>query len=212
MFFKKSSAYTGNKGFTVLEMIVVLSIVGLISGVILFNYRLFNQRLSLSSAAQEVAIAIRQAQTYGLSVKQTSQGSGEFDKAYGIAFDTQLNTKAYYLYVDKDGDGFYDGDDTCNPLSECIKKELILNAAWISGFCGIDASGASTQTCPVNSVRQMSVTFRRPNRDAFIYFFDNNSNSNRTGPYNMGQVKFITSASGPESSVKVELSGQISTQ
>lgn len=212
MFFKKNFSSMHNQGFTVLEMIVVLSIVGLISGVILFNYRLFTQRLALSAAAQEVSVAIRQAQAYGLSVKQTAQGSGEFDKAYGIAFDVSNggNPKSYYLFVDKNSNGYYDGDDTCNPLSECVKKELILNAASISGFCGTDASNTPTPTCPFVSAKKMTVTFKRPNRDAFIYFFD--SLNNRTGPYNMGQVKFVTPASGPESSVKVELSGQISTQ
>jgi prepilin-type N-terminal cleavage/methylation domain-containing protein len=76
------------KGFTLLEMMVVLAIVSVIMAVVLFGYSAFSQNLSLSSAIQEMSVAIRQAQTYGLSVKESTVGASKFSAGYGLYFTT----------------------------------------------------------------------------------------------------------------------------
>ena len=65
MFYRKFLA-----GFTLIEMLVSIGIVSLIMAVVFFNYGTFNDDLALTSAGQELSIAVRQAQSYGLSVKE----------------------------------------------------------------------------------------------------------------------------------------------
>ena len=75
--------------------------------VVLFNYGSFTDNLALSAAGQEVSIAIRQAEVYGLSVKEVTPGSGNFNLAYGVHF-SPATPNDYILFVDKNANNVYD--------------------------------------------------------------------------------------------------------
>lgn len=146
-------------GFTLVEAVVSIAIVSIIMSVVLFNYSTFSDNLALSSAAQEMAVTIRQAQTYGLSVKEVTPGGGVFDRAYGIYFNINDQSN-YYLFVDSNGNKKYD-----NP-AELIEKVSLRNGIKVSNVCN------ETACPPSATVKMMDVTFLRPNPDASIYFTD----------------------------------------
>jgi len=96
------------KGFTLVELLVTVSIATILMSLVLFNYGTFNDNIALSSAGQEMAIAVRQAQAYGVNVKEVKAGSGKFNSGYGIYFNPADSPSDYYIFVDTNGDKKYD--------------------------------------------------------------------------------------------------------
>src|SRR3989344_5618626 len=65
IYFKPKLAKTS--GFTLIEMLVVMAIIGLISSVVVANINYGNQTISLKNVGHELVIAARQAQNLTLS-------------------------------------------------------------------------------------------------------------------------------------------------
>lgn len=199
-----------HKGFTLIELLVSISIITVIMSVVLFSYGVFNDTLVLNSAVQEISIAIRQAQIYGLSVKENvgSTCGTTFCAGYGIYFNLDDKTN-YYIFVDQNNNSKYDGDSTCAAGSECIEKDTLRNGIKISGICGKAFLGS--MTCPVDaSVKSLNVTFLRPIPDAIIRF-TNVSNVIYGPVFQTGRID-LTSPKGKTASITIENTGQISVQ
>ncbi len=95
-------------GFSLIDLLVSGSIATLVMSVVLFSYRTFQNKLAVSAAAQELAVATRQAQTFSVNTRQTSTGSGNFASGYGVYFNT-ADPQAYYVFADTSGTGTYTG-------------------------------------------------------------------------------------------------------
>src|SRR5680860_127633 len=85
-----------NKGFSLLEMTVVLAIVGIMTVVVLLDLPRMKGGLSIDLVAQEVAIYIRGAQVYSRATKV----SGITYNSYGIHFTK--NSSEFFLWADAD--------------------------------------------------------------------------------------------------------------
>lgn len=199
------------KGFSLAEVLVSISIMGLISLVVIFNYSSFNDRVSLSSAQQEVAVAVREAQTYGLSVKEADIGSGGFNFAYGIHFDPS-KPKGYLVFVDRDGSNTYDDSGAVcgNPSTECIEKFTLKNGVEIvntnnnyDGICDAVNCGKDIQ----GGVRTMDIIFRRPSPNALIYFI-NAAGHVAVGPSSRARV-ILVSSKGTRKTITIESTGHV---
>ena len=198
-------------GFTLIEMLVSVAIVTIIMSVILYDYSTFNDNLALSSAGQEMAILIRQAQTYGLSVKGVSGANidQQFNSAYGIDFNsspTNNNNIRYYVFADLNGDKDFDPsvDNKCGlGGGECIEKTNLRDGVIIEKVC----STGNGMTC-VNpgSAQIMDITFKRPNPDAYFSF--NDGRNTISGTYNSGKI-ILLSPKGHRIIVTVESTGQV---
>jgi type II secretory pathway pseudopilin PulG len=188
-------------GFTLVEMLVSVLIITLIMATVLFNYSSFNDRLALSSAGQELALVIRQAQTYGLTVREVKSTPGVFDKAYGVFFDT-TDPANYYLFADSlnVANNIYDvGSGNCaSATTECIEKITLRNGIRITSICNESA-------CPPSSSTKIHVTFLRPNPDARVYF---TGGASTFGPYLTGKV-ILTSPKGKTLTITIESTGQV---
>lgn len=196
-------------GFTVIELMVSITIMTLIMSVVLLSYSRFNGDLALSAMTQEVSLAIRQAQTYGLSVKETVAGGGQFNSGYGFYVNPSDPTH-YYVFVDTNANEKYDPGSGCGSGStECVEMFSLRNGVTITGICGAAFSG-SMQCPPGVSIQSMHVTFLRPNPDADIRFA-NSGNVLQGGAYQAAQVT-LTSPQGGVARVTVESTGQISVQ
>ncbi len=198
---------TFHKGFSLVELLVSISIVTMIMTVVLFGYSTFNDNLALSAAGQELAIAVRQTQSYGLNVKEVTAGSGLFSYAYGIYFDPNTSSSDFYIFVDANNNKVYDVGSGCGSganSTECVEKISLRNNVTIYQIC--DASA-----CPPSlSTRKLDITFLRPNTDANIYFTDINGTI-LSGPVSTGKVRLI-SPKGKTLTVEVQSTGQISIQ
>ena len=199
--FQKSGA-----GFTFVELLISMAIVTFIMSVVLYNYGVFNDNLALSSAGQEMVIAVRQAQTYGLNVKEVSVGGGHFSSAYGIYFYPSGEPTNYYIFADTNGNQRYDTGTGCGSgNTECIERLTLRNGVIMSGICDIN------NACPPpGGVRRMNATYLRPNPDADIRF-KTNINAPSGGPQQTGKI-ILTSPKGKTLIVTIENSGQVSVQ
>lgn len=196
-------------GFTLVELVVVASIMSAIILLVTFNSRRFNDDLALQTAASEVSLAIRQAQSFGVSIKQATTGSTDFSKPYGIAFDVQ-NPTNFFIYSDTDNDRIYDGSTTCAGTDECREKSILRGGVSIRRVCA-DYISNSVLTCFSGTARYMTLTYVRPNPEPVIKVF-NSSGGEIVGPWKTAYVELV-SQNGTRIYVLTDyLSGQIVTQ
>lgn len=196
-------------GFTLIELMVTLTIFAITTGIVMFSQGKFDNSVLLTNLAYDVAITIRQAQTYGVNVREFGviAGSGKF-VGYGVyfSFGTDGSDKQFNLFADANGNYKFDGDFVCNAGDiECVDKYIVKRGDKISAICaGADLSSLDCDISPLN------ITFKRPNPDAVILVNDDSySTANRK---NYAKI-VISSADGSATrSVIVNRTGQIYVQ
>lgn len=196
-----------NRGFTLVELLVTLSLFVILTTIVLFSQSKFNGSILLTNLAYDVALTVRQAQTYGVNVRETPKGS--FDKAYGIYFDTKKDNKKFILFVeDSKDDGRYNGNTDCKSSADlCLNGYNIKRGNYIKDLQVTSPNCNPDTEC---SVEELNITFRRPDPDARFKAKKN------TGDYfeNITEAKIIiSSADGSNSrNVLVKSTGQISIE
>lgn len=143
------NAIASKRGFSIVELLITVSIVMLITGIALSRYSSFNNSILLQSQAFEIGFDIRQAQQSALSVQATG---GAARNGFGIYFDI-TNPNTYILFFDTNDNYRYDSG-TDNELSEFyIDTRFVITDIRVGGSARSEAS----------------VTFRRPNFNGLIY-------------------------------------------
>lgn len=88
------------RGFSLVEMLVVLSIIAIVTTIALLGQTTFNRSLYLTDTAYSVALSIREMQTLGLSSRVFGTGVSTVQNAgYGAALST-ANLGQYTLFAD----------------------------------------------------------------------------------------------------------------
>ena len=136
-------------GFTILELIVVIAIMVTVSSLVLANYPGFNERLAVRRQAEEIASNVRQAQSYGLGVKEF--GSNDFP-GYGVYFQSNV-IDSYVLFADSVRNLTYDALS-----NEKIKDLPILGNVRIYDLC------ANQKQSPAGpcGLASLTVVYTRP--------------------------------------------------
>ena len=105
----KKSRKRKSSGFTLIEILVVVSVIAIISTYLIVNWRKNEKRYQVQFAAQELVQNLRKAQDMALSGKKYP-GETTVPSAYGIYFN--LSTKnSYLIFGDKNGNNTYQGGD-----------------------------------------------------------------------------------------------------
>jgi prepilin-type N-terminal cleavage/methylation domain-containing protein len=195
----KVGVKTNKDGFTLVELLVTISIMALISASLFWNGRQFNDKLALSTTAQDVSLTIRSVQSYSSSVRESSGGTGQFSYGYGISFDMS-DLKSVTLFTDKNSNKVYDLGDTL------VDKSLLRNGVSIKSICATDS--ANVQSCS-SSFKSLQITFIRPSLSATISTVDT-SGFIRTS-WVSGQI-ILSSQQGITKTISVNSFGQISIQ
>lgn len=138
------------RGFTIVEVMVSVAIIALISSVVMFQYKNFDSKLLLRNVAYEIAISLRSAQIYGISVRGSG---GAFQTGYGVHFDNSTPT-SYTTFIDLDNSGTY------NNITEKLETGTIDRNNQISDLC------VSTGGAPVCGKASLDMIFVRPDPDA----------------------------------------------
>lgn len=201
------------KGFTIIELLVALAIMTFLMAVVSFNYGSSNDKLSIAAAGQELAVALRQTQVYGLAVRESGIGSTVFDYGYGIylSIDPAQNDK-YIIFVDKNFNNAYDAGSGCGSgyaNTECVESVPLRNNIKITAIelCD-DAAGTCGPGSPFHTPDALQITFKRPSTDSSIVFYQNGGAV--TGTAVNGNIT-LTSPKGRIYTVTIYRTGQINT-
>lgn len=171
----KKVSYT--QGFTFLELIIVIAIFAMISGVVLYNSRDFTKQVELENTAQEIALAIKEAQTKAVSgsINQNITLDSAERVRYGVMFssidgDNELPNASnqFVLFQDFDPASIgYWGGGVCGATDECLDMYEITENVEIVSVC-VDAK-AGAEVCDDDLASSgVSVVFERPFPNALI--------------------------------------------
>jgi prepilin-type N-terminal cleavage/methylation domain-containing protein len=183
-----------NNGFSLVELVVSVAIFTIITSVILARHSQFSGTLLLENLAYDIALSIRKAQVFGLSVKEFTTGSSQFDIGYGVHLDSSDDT-SYIFLADLDGDEAYSG------VEEIIETFTLRKGNFISEFCGILSSGI--EKCSDSDITYLDIIFERPNPEAII------KSSIPSDVYTSARVT-VSSPQGVTWNVTTVITGQIS--
>jgi prepilin-type N-terminal cleavage/methylation domain-containing protein len=165
------------RGFTLIELVVVMAIMVIVTSLLLVRQSKFNSSTLLRSLAYSVALSVRQAQVYGTSVFGTSTSQANcgtagsysngscFAPGYGIYVDIG-NPSSYILYADLDNNGTY--NNTGSGLPEQVRAYSLGQGYSISRICASSVSPAVEYCSSGSGVTWLNIAFRRPNPEACI--------------------------------------------
>lgn len=159
-------------GFSLIEMIVAVSIFIILSSVLLFNYNKFGNRITLDMLSHQIAGWVRDAQVSAMSVRADRVGAGKYP-GYGIHFDANpADSFIYFADTNSADRQFNSASGACGAaLSECEKQIKILQKNRVELICGSVTIPAKPQgRCPANfeELLGVDIVFTRPNPDASI--------------------------------------------
>lgn len=140
------------RGFSILEVLITLAIIGLITALVLVKYGAFNNSVLLKSQAYQIGLDIREAQVYATSVRNADDAE-LFRQDVGVYFSTAASQQ-YVPFSDQQTTVpvVYNGGD------QIIGKVVSLDSRLqIRSLC---VNGCSQQ------VNNLSVSFKRPDFDA----------------------------------------------
>lgn len=186
-----------NRGFSLIELLVVIGILVVVTSLTLTNNSRFGGSVLLQNLAYDIALSVRQAQVYGISVY--SFGASNYSVGYGMHFDISSPT-TYVLFADVDKNGIYD-------QGELVEATNIGRGYKIKSLC---ATRGINEQC----LNTMDILFKRPEPDAHITARNSNGQScieNNNQCQESGRIT-IESPRGDELNVVVEATGQISVQ
>lgn len=190
-----------NKGFTLVELLVVISIFAIMTTVGIFSFRSYEDATELNNLALDIALFIRRAQAVGIAgadVNFDPEAPTETDPT-GIFFEnngTSLsNTMILYRDVSPEGGSGYNYYNA---------GDIVLDQATVpsSGELSFYRWRASPPLCQKLNV-DVSVNFLRPRPEPHVYTGTGNA-------LNLSPVFGITEiVSGIEKFIIIENTGQI---
>lgn len=190
---------TVQSGFSIPEIMIVVTFFAIMSSIVLFNYRDFDDSAQLDNEALSVALEIRDMQVRALSARNAGPGiidPDAFRYAYGVFFDRTVSTSSFLTYINSSATNptyyWFDGN-FMNCDNECIFRHKLSDGYQISKIC------TSASVC---SETDASVSFKRPDPDAII--------KTSAGGADLGELHVeIMSPKGATSTVHVTKTGQI---
>lgn len=170
------------RGFTLIEMLVVLAIIVVITSIALVGQTSFNRSLILTDTAYRVALSVRESQSLGLSSRRytTTQNAG-----YGVYFTTG-NTYVQFadIYPPEPGNALSGAcvghTVTSGPEARpgncmydlnqdgIMKTYKFERGLYVKQFCGTTTLGARYCSDAATPLTALHVVFLRPNTESSI--------------------------------------------
>ncbi len=189
------------KGFSLVELIVSISIMGFIMGVVLYDMPKFNRNIIMNQAARQIAATLRDAEQRSVAVVQNS---GVAAQNYGVYFDsTSGGASDFILFSDCNNNLKYEVAGNCG--DESVKKYSFTQGVHIKSLKQPDDT----------TLNQMHVLFYRPDPSIKISNIDINGNGNciagcGAGSYGPFKITIESRDASLTKTVDVWLTGQIS--
>lgn len=162
-------------GFTIAELIIVIAIFTIITTVALLDQNRLNSGVLITNLAYETALSIREAQVYGVGVRNFGGAevfSGQFGTYFNITSPTQI-----ILFNDKNENNVYDAD-----LGEAQYQYEFTEQRGnkIKALCLGSLGGSACNADSTASVTSLRILFKRPNLEAKFYAIKKSDGSDTT--------------------------------
>ncbi len=185
---RRLSAST-NKGFTLTELLVVIAIIGILSTIVVFNYRPGGEQLKLQRSAYKLAQEIRGVCEMAMSTKEIiNEGIPTVYPRYGIAFD--LGNAHIFIFGDENDNGTYQPSDK-NIKSITLEENVMINALYVNN---------SSPPPDFETSSQLFITFKPPNPTIEI-------RNPSTGGYSVGKIEL--SVAGETKTIRINSVGLV---
>lgn len=186
-----------------MELVVVTGIITIVSALMLASNTRFGGVILLRNLAYDIAISVRQAQVFGISVARF--GAGTFSAGYGVSF-TLADPTHYTLFADAvEENGLYDtGEEVIPPSPMTIGQGYRIADLCVTDVLDVESCG----------YERMDVFFKRPEPDAYMSVngtplsFDADGRVTSTNIPLRGRI-LVQSPRGECMSVVIEITGQI---
>jgi prepilin-type N-terminal cleavage/methylation domain-containing protein len=150
------------RGFTIVELIVVIGIMAVVMSVVMFNQSGLNSSILITNLSYEMALAVRQAQTFGVGVRSKDTNSGDFSGGYGIVFSVATPNQ-FLIFNDKNKDLSFTPNS-----SEEVSLYTFQNQKgnFIQAVCVNHTAGPCNTSAPSYAPNGVNIVFVRPNPEA----------------------------------------------
>jgi prepilin-type N-terminal cleavage/methylation domain-containing protein len=177
--------FKSGAGFTLIELIVSISIIAMMSSLFLTNYHSTNKRSELIMTAQKLASDIRLAQNYSLGSKE--YGGNMPTGGWGAHFDKISLPNSYIIFADVDGDKQYDSGEA----------DIDKGGQTISLPAGVRIEDINTGS----SLDSIDITFLPPDPTTNIWDGSNN--------YNLADITLLENTNNTTKKVEVNFFGLV---
>ncbi len=155
------------RGFTLIELLISLAIISIISAIVLVRFNSFDSGVLLKNTAHEVAMSIRQAQIYSVSVVNTNTGGvANYRYPFGVTFSSGESTYTFFRFTHETISPYYDIAET-SPEAEMVNVFTMPKNIKISAVC-VKVSGQTDPVCESSSSGRLDISFRRPEFSALF--------------------------------------------
>lgn len=161
---------TNKTAFTLVELLVSISVLGLIAAVSVTSYPKFSDQLGVTSETYKMLAYLRQAQVYGVS-GYTSPG---VKVVYGVEINKDTGTLNVVQWENPDSTTNHDYIDEVRASTEPLLT--INNKYIIDRIC--DDTGCDVNSVSTNNFTKGFVLFRRPNPEARLLALSGNDSGN----------------------------------
>lgn len=213
----KKFRWARQAGMTLIEVIVVVTIISLVSAVLMFNYSGFSSNANIRNLAQEIALGIRKSQIYATSVARTGSATDPIYGAYGVSFSARNSSNAsdstskkIVLFADIPPiNNYYDSPSgACGNGSECLET-LSINTT--DNIIKVEACDNSNICKKAEGDDSINILFKRPSPDAYICINVEGLGCASTDAYSSARIT-VESVKGLRKVIYVWNTGQISIQ
>jgi type II secretion system protein H len=206
-------------GFTLIELMVVMTIISIMTAVVLTNYRGGNQQLALDRSANKLAQDIRRAQGMAMSTAQCPSGTdcaGQVPPRYGIYMGNSAAEKSYYwIFADCVKGGCSTDDGIWGP-SEDEKVETqhyetgVEFVGWEAADCFTCSCGAPSDCpdCLPGGQKRTNITFKPPDPKTEIILKGPEASAHRADCSEV-TITLRVGTSGPTTTVTINNAGLI---
>jgi prepilin-type N-terminal cleavage/methylation domain-containing protein len=159
-----------SQGFTLIEVLVVVTIMSVLSAVVMWNYRSALNTESAVSGARELRSTIREAQLWSNSSRPFPVDAPDTDpdryrRGFGV-YVTLTDAQSVVLY------GGEDTSETVFHADNIVREDELPIGGYIKGLCATTDVTGSNCGDVLNQKTSLWIFYRRPSLSPYINYDD----------------------------------------